>query len=303
MLTAAPDVAHTMFGINYSKPIALGMFVGDRVYSNTLNPKIRFMGREDDVSGGVDANPLLAAVHVLTFLHMPTNPKKVPNTAVMTLRELIELAGLECEQSIEPCATSTQLPPPLQLLVSDMRATTTNTEMAVVAGITVALRRTLDNISSFMWETKQRAEFVKSLVEHLHPPPTLLITANEVKVPDSHRTSTVLALPSTRAARWQSDTQNLLKKVNMRVANFVHRPHDAILRAWHEEIEMTKTVVCRKRRSGASRPVSSNKKSKKSSSSNTSNNKRRQRRRRRPTSDPETETDDDDDDDYQQHFS
>ncbi len=52
--------------------VALGIFVGDKLWANTLDPALRFRGRREnfDPSAGLvaDANHLLAPVHIVTSL-------------------------------------------------------------------------------------------------------------------------------------------------------------------------------------------------------------------------------------------
>jgi len=89
--------------------VALGVFVGDRLWSNTLDPALRFRGRREnfDLSTGLicDANHLLAPVHIFTSLLRPD-----------VVSTLVPSAPLFVDQ---------RLPQQLQLLVSDVQAALT----------------------------------------------------------------------------------------------------------------------------------------------------------------------------------
>lgn len=272
--------------IPHSRPLALGIFVGDAVYRNSLDPALRFTGRQDDIAIGVDANPLLAAVHVLTFLHMPTDPKKVPNTLAPTLEELIALSGMPyAPLDIIATADSTSLPPPLRLLVADMRSGSTREELAMIGGMLAALRRTLVNTAAFTYETRERADFVARLVEHVELGFSCIFglssatraeeSSNLVALPVAHRTALVAKLAPGRKARWPQDTAKLLRKVNERAAAYVVKLYDTVLLSWHLETDGDMPRV-RKRRSGASRPAA----------------KRRGRGRRRQQDETESEESD-----------
>lgn len=246
--------------INASRPVALGMFVGDAVYRNTLDPELRFAGRQDDVAIGLDANPLLAAVHVLTFLHMPTDPRKVPNTCVPTVDELIMEAGMRCTVNLDcgdtGTAHSTSLPPPLRLVVSDMRSGSSPQELAMTAGVLTALRRTLVNRPAFMFETEERAAFVAKLVSHVESGGFVAGPGggiDEVRLPVAYLTAKVARKKPGRKYRHPDETRNLLRKINERVKKHVVRPYDPTLASWHFETDGDMPRV-RKRRSGASRP-------------------------------------------------
>lgn len=115
-------------------PVALGVFAGDEVYGNTLDPQHRFRGRVDTLShlACVDANRLLAPVHLLTSL--------------LRKGEFVTfdiLAGGRLDLS--PPSTDARLPAPLQLLVAGVQAALASQEAGqqqTVAGVVrVALER------------------------------------------------------------------------------------------------------------------------------------------------------------------
>ena len=95
--------------------VALGMFVGDQLYTNTLDKTTRFQGRPDDLKNTmlpVDNNQVLAPVHIITTLFRDTP---------VTLAGVLEgPPGM-----LLPFAYSNTLPYPLELAVADIQAATT----------------------------------------------------------------------------------------------------------------------------------------------------------------------------------
>lgn len=93
--------------------VALGMFVGDQLYANTLDKTSRFQGRPDDFNNGVDNNQVLAPVHIITTLFRNTN---------VTLAGMLGGVGEGMEL---PFAYQANLPHPLEAAVRDIQAATT----------------------------------------------------------------------------------------------------------------------------------------------------------------------------------
>ena len=93
--------------------LAVGVFVGDRLWRNTLDPSLRFRGRRENFDLAFDANHLLAPVHVITSLLQP-------RTAV-TLSQLGDDQTLRLADGAVPMLFGDQrLPAQLQLLVCDV---------------------------------------------------------------------------------------------------------------------------------------------------------------------------------------
>ncbi len=97
-------------------PVAMGVFIGDEVYANTLESAYRYRGRADSIPENlaantpvVDANRLLAPVHLLCSL-----PR------LNEFAHFEQLAGGRLDLS--PPSTDTWMPAPLQLLVANVQA-------------------------------------------------------------------------------------------------------------------------------------------------------------------------------------
>lgn len=94
--------------------VAIGVFVGEGVYANALDPALRVRGRRDGFGGGAaprDANQLLAPVHVLSVLLQPGR--------AVTFDALTNVRGLD----LAPPTTDSRLPAPLAVLVPNVQAT------------------------------------------------------------------------------------------------------------------------------------------------------------------------------------
>lgn len=104
--------------------VALGMFVGDQLYSNTLDKTTRFQGRPDvfrqvldinnQLHGPVDNNQVLAPVHIITTMFRDAN---------VTMAGSLGDAGQGLE--LPAFKVNGALPYPLELAVADIQAATT----------------------------------------------------------------------------------------------------------------------------------------------------------------------------------
>ena len=53
-----------------TRAVACGFFAGAALWCNSLDPGVRFVGRADNIVAGINNNELVAAVHVVTTLHL-----------------------------------------------------------------------------------------------------------------------------------------------------------------------------------------------------------------------------------------
>lgn len=94
--------------------LAIGVFVGDDVYANTLDPSTRLRARPERLSDGLDAHQLLAPVHVVTPLLEPG--KK------LCLHDWVGPDAAACMDIAGTVLTFAGLPSPLEVGIVDVRA-------------------------------------------------------------------------------------------------------------------------------------------------------------------------------------